>query len=119
MRLPDRLEPLWWALFALGGTVAALLAPVHVFLNNIAVPLGWASPQALSYERQAGLLANPLVKVYLIIFLAPVLFHAAHRFKSLPHELLLPGSPRILGPLGYLAATALSIVAVVVVVLAP
>ena len=119
MRLIAQLEPLWWALFAIGGTIAAFLLPVHVFLNNIAVPLGWFSPQAVSYEHLAGLLGNPLVKAYLIIFLAPTLFHAAHRLKSLPHELLLPGSPLLLGVLGYLAAMALSIACVVVVVLAP
>lgn len=119
MHLLARLEPLWWGLFAIGGTVAAFLLPVHVFLNNIAIPLGWVSPQAISYEHLGGLLASPLVKAYLIIFLVPVLFHVAHRFKSLPHELLLPGSPRVLGPLGYLAATALSIIYIVVVSLTP
>jgi hypothetical protein len=48
----------------------------------------------------------------------PILFHAAHRLKFLPHELVLPGSPRLLGALGYLAAMALSVTCIVVVVLA-
>jgi fumarate reductase subunit D len=119
MRWVSRLEPLWWGLFAIGGTIAAFLLPVHVFLNNIAIPLGWFSPQAVSYQHLAGLLGNPWVKAYLIIFLTPVLFHAAHRLKSLPHELVLPGSPRLLGTWGYLAAIALSVTCIVVVVLGP
>ena len=119
MRRVSRLEPLWWGLFSIGGTIAAFLLPVHVFLNNIAIPLGWFSPQAVSYQHLAGLLGNPWVKAYLIIFLVSTLFHAAHRLKSLPHELVLPGSPRLLGTWNYLAATALSVTCIVVVVLGP
>lgn len=119
MRLLAELEPLWWGLFAAGGTIAALLVPVHVFLNNIAVPLGWFSTDATGYEHMTRLLRNPLVKAYLIIFIVPTLFHAAHRIKLLPHELLLPGSPSVLSSVGYLTAVALSIACIAAVLLAP
>ena len=33
--------PLLWFLFSMGGTVAAFLIPVHLFLFGLAFPLGW------------------------------------------------------------------------------
>ncbi|MGH2399043.1 MAG: hypothetical protein ACRDF6_04290, partial [bacterium] len=42
-------EPLWWLLFAAGGTVAAFLLPAQVLLTGLAAPLGWA-PDAFPYE---------------------------------------------------------------------
>ncbi|MBI4300092.1 MAG: fumarate reductase subunit D [Chloroflexi bacterium] len=119
MRFLERLEPLLWALFSAGGTIAALLLPVHVFLNNIAMPLGWFRPDDYDYTHAARLLGHPLVKAYLAVFLVPTLFHAAHRIKLLPHELVLPPSPGIATPIAYLIAAALAIAAVVVIVLAP
>ena len=79
-----RLEPLWWVLFSVGGTLAAFLLPVHIFLNNIAAPLGWVSSDAIAYDTFLSLVQNPLVKLYLIVLLATTLFLAAQRFRSGP-----------------------------------
>lgn len=119
MRFVEQMEPLWWGMFAAGGTIAALLLPVHVFLNNIAVPLGWFSSDAIGYTHLADLLSNPLVKAYLVIFMVPTLFHAAHRLKFLPHDLVLPVSPATVGAIGYLLAAGLSLGWIAVVILAP
>ena len=35
------LAPLLWTLFSAGGTLAAFLYPIHLFLTGLAFPLGW------------------------------------------------------------------------------
>ncbi len=72
-------EPFLWALFSAGGVVAALLAPVHLFLYGLAFPLGWL--EAPSYEYALALARLPLARVYLFGLCALPLFHWAHRFR--------------------------------------
>ncbi len=72
--------PLLWALFSAGGTVAALLFPVHLFLQGCAIPLGWVDSP--SYDALWGLARNPLARVYLFVLISLPLFHGAHRFRS-------------------------------------
>lgn len=83
----DRTEPFWWGMFSMGGVVAALLIPVHVFFIGLAVPLGLVDKSLLEYGRMKSLLANPLVKVYLFVLIVPPLFHAAHRIRFSLHEM--------------------------------
>jgi fumarate reductase subunit D len=73
------ITPLLWLLFSAGGTVAALLYPVHVLLQAIAFPLGWLERPA--YESMRQLVAHPLVRLYLFVFISLPLFHWAHRFR--------------------------------------
>ena len=61
------IEPLWWLLFSVGGVVAALLVPVHLFVHALAVPLGWIS---LSHARMLALVGNPLIKLYVFVLIA-------------------------------------------------
>ncbi len=72
-------EPFLWALFSVGGVVAAFLIPVHLFLFGLAFPLGWL--QAPSYEAIRLLLRLPLTRVYLFLLCSFPLFHWAHRFR--------------------------------------
>jgi fumarate reductase subunit D len=71
--------PFLWTLFSAGGTVAALLLPVHLLLFGVAFPLGWLG--APRYETLRALVAHPLVKGYLLVLIALPLFHWAHRFR--------------------------------------
>ena len=71
--------PFLWTLFSAGGTMAALLLPVHLLLFGVAFPLGWVGPP--TYETLRTLAAHPLVKVYLLVLIALPLFHWAHRFR--------------------------------------
>lgn len=73
-------EPLWWLLFAAGGTVAAFLLPAQVLMTGLAAPLGWA-PEAFQYERVAALVRHPLSRLYLFVLISLPLFHWAHRFR--------------------------------------
>ena len=74
-----RLEPLLWILFSAGGVVAAFFIPVHLFLQGIAFPLGWA--KAPDYASVSPLVFHPLVRLYLFVLCSVPLFHAAHRIR--------------------------------------
>ena len=71
--------PLFWALFSVGGVVAAFLIPVHLFLFGVAFPLGFFEPP--SYEKLIALARLPLVRLYLFVLCSLPLFHWAHRFR--------------------------------------
>jgi len=73
------ITPLLWALFSVGGTIAALLFPVHLLLTGLAFPMGWLNAPSYGYLR--GLVAFPLVKLYLFFFISLPLCHWAHRFR--------------------------------------
>lgn len=73
------ITPFLWTLFSAGGTLAALLFPVHLFLIGLAFPLGWLP--APSFEALRGLIAHPVARLYLFGLIALPLFHWAHRFR--------------------------------------
>ena len=73
------ITPFLWLLFSVGGTVAALLFPVHLFLTGLAFPLGWLP--APRYEVLRNLLTHPMTRLYLFVLIALPLFHWAHRFR--------------------------------------
>ena len=72
----DRTAPLFWLLFAGGGTASAMLLPVMVAITGIAVPAGWIDKDDL-----AALLRNPITRVVLVGLVFLFLFHWAHRFR--------------------------------------
>ncbi len=94
-------EPLWWLLFSVGGVVAAILVPVHLFVHALAVPLGWIP---MSQASMAALVAHPLVKLYLFVLIALPLYHWAHRFRFVLEDLGLHGLRTLLAVLCYGAA---------------
>jgi len=71
--------PLLWFLFSVGGTLAALFIPVHLFLMGLAFPAGWL--QAPPYESRLALVKHPLARLYLFVLISFPLFHWAHRFR--------------------------------------
>lgn len=79
--------PLLWMLFSAGGTVAAFLFPVHLFLTGLAFPLGWMEPPR--YEFALGLLRHPLGRLYFFVLISLPLFHWAHRFRYTLYDGLL------------------------------
>jgi len=80
-------KPVVWSLFAGGGTFAAFVTPVMIFVTGLAVPLGLLSPEILAYDRMLALVQNPAGKglVFLVVFLP--LWHAAHRLRITAHDL--------------------------------
>ena len=71
--MTGRFTPLMWALFSVGGTIAAFLFPVHLFLTGVAFPLGWLA--APSYDAFRGLVQHPITRLYLFVIIAFPLFH--------------------------------------------
>jgi len=79
MKFGKTVNPFLWLLFSAGGTVAALLFPVHFVLIGLALPLGWLEPPP--HATLLGLVAHPLARLYLFVFISLPLFHWAHRFR--------------------------------------
>ena len=72
-------EPFFWLLFSGGGMVAAILAPVLLFLFGVAIPLDWVDTP--TYGHLSGVVENPLTRIALFGFCVLALFHWAHRFR--------------------------------------
>lgn len=72
-------EPLLWALFSAGGTLAALALPALVGVLWLAAPLGWVP--AASHAELATLARAPAARLFLFALLSLALFHWAHRFR--------------------------------------
>lgn len=73
------ITPLLWSLFGVGGTVAALLFPIHLFLMGLAIPMGWI--EAPTHDSLLTLARHPLTRIFLLVLISFPLFHAAHRFR--------------------------------------
>lgn len=71
--------PFLWAMFGAGGTVAALLLPVHLFLSGLAFPLEWL--ETPTYDFLYALVRHPIARLYLFVVITLPLFHWAHRFR--------------------------------------
>lgn len=80
-------KPFFWVLFAAGGTLAALLAPVLILLTGLAIPFGWLAPEALAYQRVSAVLDSEPVALALLLVIALLLWHAAHRLRVTAHDL--------------------------------
>lgn len=84
-------EPVFWALFGAGGTLAALIGPVLIFITGIAVPLGLLLPHdTMSYPRILALTRNPFGKLLVFAVISLFLFHGCHRMFHSLHDLGVP-----------------------------
>ena len=93
-------EPVLWSLFGAGGMVSAFLVPIHLLMVALLLPLGVVQG-AYSHEALSELVANPMVKLYLLVLICLPLFTAAHRFRFTLHEFNLKGSDGLYAPLLY------------------
>ena len=84
-------EPIFWALFGAGGTLAALLGPVLIFITGIAVPLGFLLPRnTMSYGPMLAFARNPIGKLAVLAVISLFLFHGCHRMYHSLHDLGVP-----------------------------
>jgi fumarate reductase subunit D len=72
-------KPIFWSLFAAGGTLAAFLAPVLVLLFLL-VSVGHA-PDLMSYAKLHAFAAGWFGKLFLLVVITLFLWHAAHRLR--------------------------------------
>ena len=80
-------NPIYWGLFSVGGTIAALaLAPIIIVLS-IALPFGWLGSPAEFYQNIHGFVANKFVYLVLAGIIFSMMWHGVHRFYYLLHDL--------------------------------
>lgn len=91
-------KAIFWSLFAAGGTLAALLAPVLALLFLL-LALGHA-PAILSYANLRAFAANWLGALAVFGVVTLFLWHAAHRLRVTLHDLGLRRD-RVAAPLLY------------------
>jgi fumarate reductase subunit D len=77
--MKKNIDPFWWGLFGAGGAISAISIPVLLFLNGLAIPLGWIEPPA--YENLLTLVKHPLTRLFLFALISLSLLHWAHRFR--------------------------------------
>ncbi len=99
----NTIEPLWWALFVAGMGVIALVLPIHIFMQGVAIPLGWV-PHGSSGTVMRALLTNPIVKLYLFVVISLAFFHWAHRFRYFVYDLGVRSGRMLMAILCYGAA---------------
>ena len=80
-------KPIYWGLFSVGGTIAALaLAPIIIVLS-IALPFGWLGSAETFYQSIHGFVANKFVYLVLAGVIFAMMWHGVHRFYYLLHDL--------------------------------
>lgn len=78
-------KPMVWGLFAAGGTLAAFLLPVLVFIFLLA---GFTEvPPGLDYKSVHNFVASWFGKLVLFVLISLSLWHAAHRLRDALHGL--------------------------------
>jgi fumarate reductase subunit D len=79
--------PISWVLFGAGGMLAALIAPMLVFITGVGAPGGFLLPaDTMSYERMFALARNGFGKFALLVVVSLLLFHGGLRmYHSLHH----------------------------------
>ena len=77
-------KPIFWGLFAAGGTLTAFMTPVLILLTLMAA-LGYV-PGLLTYEQLHAFAAHWFGKLFLFGVIALSLWHAAHRLRVTLHD---------------------------------
>jgi fumarate reductase subunit D len=77
-------KPIFWSLFAAGGTLAAFLAPVLALLFLLTA-MGH-TPGLLGYDNLHAFAAHWLGKIFLLGVITLFLWHAAHRLRVTVHD---------------------------------
>lgn len=84
---PSRLLGLIWAGFATAAVVTALIVPAHILVQGILAPLGLAPSFDRRYATFAAALANPLLRIYLLVLFACCFYILAMRVWYVVPEL--------------------------------
>jgi len=80
-------EPIFWALFGAGGTLAAVLLPSIIVVTGVAGPLGWLGPDAMSHARALAFAQSWFGKLFVFGVISLVFWHAFHRIYHSLHDL--------------------------------
>ena len=79
--------PISWGLFGAGGMLSALFVPMMVFINGIAIPLGFLLPAGtMSYPKMLAFAQNFIGKGFIFAIISLSLWFAVHRVYHSLHE---------------------------------
>lgn len=73
-------EVWWWGLFAAGGMISALVAPVLMLLQGVAGPVG-VPTAAMRHDRMRRVVGNPLLRLALLAFSVFSFIYSGHRTR--------------------------------------
>ncbi len=107
----NKSETIWWSLFAAGGIVAGMLAPIAIIITGILVPAGVVTAEGLS-----AVVHHPLSRLVLAALISLSLFHGAHRILFTLIDLGLQQRRGTLSILLHGAAIAGTVLAIVVLI---
>ena len=77
-------KPIFWGLFAAGGTVTAFLTPALVLLTLL--PVFGVMPELLAYDNLRAFAGHWFGKLVLFGILLLMMWHAAHRLRVTLHD---------------------------------
>lgn len=80
-------EPVFWGLFGGGGMISVFTMPVLIVVFAFLIPFGVFGGAQGTYATMHGVMTHWLVQLVVLIVLALVLWHAAHRFFHSLHDL--------------------------------
>ena len=102
-----KLEPMWWGLFSVGGTIAAFLLPAIILVVGILGPMGVAS-EATSFVRIDRALDGVIYKIGFLLVFSTITMHCMHRIGALVPDLKIPVSKKLASSFGHLGALVMS-----------
>jgi len=108
-------EALWWALFSVGGVMAALFVPAIIFVTGFLLPTSDPDTATGHYVRIHGVVSWWPVRIVLVGVLVFSFFHCAHRVRHTLMDLGLRDQEAALKWLCYGAALAGSVATVVMI----
>lgn len=86
MNKPEHMTPLYWGLFAAGGTTAALLLVACIVIFGVLLPFGIIGDAATLRANVLGFVSHPIVYLLLAGVFFTFLWHALHRFFYVLHD---------------------------------
>ena len=108
----DKVTPMFWGLFSVGGFVVAFLLPVLIVMNNLAYAFWLVGPEKVVYAGELAFATFWLTRVFLVVVIGGCLFHGMHRLKYILYDLGAVKVKKVLEPVVYGIAAAGTVAAV-------
>lgn len=81
------LKPIYWGLFAGGGTLAALILPALIVLFGVLLPFGLIGFPPTLHTHWQGFVSRWWVFIPLALILFMLLWHTVHRLYYILHDM--------------------------------
>ncbi len=102
----DKVTPMFWGLFSVGGFVVAFLLPVFIVMNNLGYAFGFVGTGKVVYAGELAFASFWLTKIFLVVLIGGSLFHGMHRLKYILYDLGAVKIKNVLQPIVYGIAAA-------------